>query len=142
MLALRGRINDTLPNGSHVGIYKDALYANPDLARHFTGATRLIFSSERFTMHVQLVQGSEPSAQVEQALLQQIPRTVRPSRLRSWTYRQFPFGMTLDYERKFRHHLVGEEAPESSRGTEHSAGGFNLRGPAFILEIIQRVDSC
>lgn len=111
-LALRGRAKEALPNGSQVGVYKDALYANPDLARRFTGATRLIFSGDTLTMHIQLVPGSEPSAQVEQALLQEIPRAVRPLRLRSWSYRQFPFGMTLDYERKFKHYLAGEEPLE------------------------------
>jgi phenylacetate-CoA ligase len=111
-LALRGRAREALPNGSDVGVYRDALYANHGLARGFTGATRLIFSGESFTMHVQLAQGSEPSVQVERALLQEIPPAVRPSRLRSWSYRQFPFGMTLDYERKFKHYMVGEEAPE------------------------------
>ena len=62
LLALRGRAKEALPNGSQVGVYKDALYANPELARQFTGATRLIFTGDRFTMHVQLVRGLTPDA--------------------------------------------------------------------------------
>ena len=60
LLALRGRVKEALPNGSQVGVYKDALYANHELARQFTGATRLIFAGGRFTMHVQLVRGLTP----------------------------------------------------------------------------------
>ena len=111
LLALRGRVREALPNGSQVGVYKDALYANADLARHCTGATRLIFTGERFTMHVQLVRGLKPNLAVEQGLLREIPDEVSPSRLRLWEYAQFPFGMSLDYERKFQHYVPGEGAP-------------------------------
>jgi phenylacetate-CoA ligase len=107
-LALRGRAKERLPNGPQVGLYKDALYANADLAHEFTGATRLIFTGDRFTMHVQLVRGAKPSAAVEQGLLKEIPGDVRPSRLRLWEYERFPFGMSLDYERKFQHYVPGE----------------------------------
>ena len=108
LLALRGRAKEALPNGSQVGVYKDALYANPELARHVTGATRLIFTGDRFTMHVQLVRGLRPATAMEAGLLEEIPGSVRPSRLRLWEYGQFPFGMSLDYERKFQHYVPGE----------------------------------
>jgi phenylacetate-CoA ligase len=110
-LALRGRAKEGLPNGIQVGVYKDALYANPDLAGDFTGATRLIFSGDGFTMHVQLVRGSRPTPAVEQGLLKEIPGDVRPSRLRLWQYERFPFGMSLDYERKFQHYVPGDVEP-------------------------------
>jgi phenylacetate-CoA ligase len=112
MLALRGRAREALPNGSQVGLYKDALYANPGLARHFTGATRLIFTETRFTMHVQLVRGAQPSAALEEGLLKEIPADARPSRLRLWEYLRFPFGLSLDYERKFQHYVAGETEQE------------------------------
>ena len=111
LLALRGRVREALPNGSHVGVYKDALYANADLARHCTGATRLIFTGERFTMHVQLVRGLKPNLAIEQGLLREIPAAVSPSRLELWEYAQFPFGMSLDYERKFQHYVPGDMEP-------------------------------
>jgi phenylacetate-CoA ligase len=107
MLALRGRAREALPNGAQVGLYKDSLYANPELARRFTGATRLVFSGGRFTMHVQLVRGQKPSYVVERGLLAELPEPVRPSRLVLWPYAEFPFGMGLDYERKFAHYVPG-----------------------------------
>jgi phenylacetate-CoA ligase len=108
LLALRGRTREALPNGAHVGLYKDALYANRELARRFTGATRLIFSGGRFTMHVQLVKGQKPAPVFERGLMAELPADVRPSRLVLWPYAQFPFGMGLDYERKFSHYVPGE----------------------------------
>jgi phenylacetate-CoA ligase len=111
MLALRGRVREALPNGAQVGLYKDALYANRELARHFTGATRLVFTDAGFTMHAQLVRGRRPHMALEQALLDEIPEDVRPSRIKLWRYLQFPFGMTLDYERKFQHYVPGDTEP-------------------------------
>lgn len=112
LLALRGREREALPNGSHVGAYKDALYAQPELARQVSGATRLMFAGGRFTMHVQLVRGARPTTALEQGLLGGIPGPLRPSHLELWEYAQFPFGMGLDYERKFTHYLAGGEALE------------------------------
>jgi phenylacetate-CoA ligase len=112
LLALRGRAREGLPNGSHVGLYKDALYANPDLARRFTGATRLVFTGARFTMHAQLARGQSSSVALEGALAREIPVPVRPARIRLWEYARFPFGMTLDYERKFQHHAPGDADPD------------------------------
>jgi phenylacetate-CoA ligase len=107
-LALRGRAREALPNGSDVGVYKDALYADHGRARCFTGATRLIFSAGRFSMHAQLVRGVHATPELEHGLLEGIHEGVRPSRLRLWEYARFPFGMGLDYERKFQHYVEGE----------------------------------
>jgi phenylacetate-CoA ligase len=108
LLAVRGRRRDALPNGAQIGEYKDALYANPELARRFTGATRLIFSGGRFTMHVQLVPGQKPVSLFERGLMAELEPDVRPDRLVVWPYAQFPFGMGLDFERKFSHYVPGE----------------------------------
>ena len=108
-IALRGRVREALPNGAQVGLYKDALYANPELARRFTGATRLLFSGGRFTMHVQLVPGQKAAPVFERGLLGELPAAIRPSRVVMWPYAQFPFGMGLDYERKFSY-FIPEEA--------------------------------
>ena len=62
-------------------------------------------------MHVQLVRSVQPSPALEQELLREIPGDVRPSRLTLWEYAQFPFGMSLDYERKFQHYVPGEVEP-------------------------------
>ena len=107
-IALRGRQRESLPNGAHVGVYKDALYANRDLAPRFTGATRLTFEAGQFTMHAQLVKGQTPDRALEDGLTEEIPAGIRPSRLVLWPYAQFPFGMGLDYERKFSYFVPDE----------------------------------
>jgi len=107
LLALRGRDREALPNGSHVAFYKDALYADHQVARHLTGAFRITFDDGRFTMHVQLTaaQTSIP-AFLEPGILRAIPARVHPDALVLWTYETFPFGMTLDYERKFSYYVA------------------------------------
>jgi phenylacetate-CoA ligase len=111
LLALRGREKESLPNGSHVGFYKDALYADPRIARRLTGAFRMTFSGEECTMHVQLAASQVPHVSVEQNILHAMPSRVRPARLVLWPYARFPFGMGLDYERKFVHYVPGEQDP-------------------------------
>jgi phenylacetate-CoA ligase len=101
LLALRGRSREALPNGSHVGFYKDVLYADHATARDLTGAFRVSVSEGACTLYVQLVRSVAPSEGLERRLLEPIPADVRPARLVLWPYEQFPFGMTLDYERKF-----------------------------------------
>jgi phenylacetate-CoA ligase len=111
LLALKGRDKDALPNGSHLSIYKDAIYADPLVARRLSGAFRLIFSGARCTMHVQLIDGGKPDAPLEQTLLRLIPGPAQPARMVLWPYARFPFGMSLDYERKFSHYVPGEPDP-------------------------------
>jgi hypothetical protein len=58
-------------------------------------------------MHVQLVASTTPTPDfVEPGILQAIPAHVRPESLMLWAYAQFPFGMSLDYERKFSHYVA------------------------------------
>jgi phenylacetate-CoA ligase len=117
LLALRGREGDRLPNGWHVGLYKDALYANHQAARYLTGAFRVICAEGRTEMHVQLGP-SQPSRRfIERAILEAIVPGMRPERLVLWPYEQFPFGMRLDYERKFTHFVRGERPPSTDAST-------------------------
>jgi phenylacetate-CoA ligase len=111
LLALKGRDKDALPNGSHLSAYKEALYADHRVARQLSGAFRLVFAGTACTMHVQLTGDQLPDAAIEQALLRQIPDSVRPARLVLWPHATFPFGMGLDYERKFPHYVPGESNP-------------------------------
>lgn len=114
LLALRGREKEALPNGSHVGFYKDALYADRGMARLLTGACRTIFSDGQFSLHVQLAPFQVPLAAVEQSILHAMPPSMRPARLVLWPYARFPFGMTLDYERKFTYFVHGEQEPDAA----------------------------
>lgn len=111
LLALRGRDRDALPNGSQLSVYRDALYADHAIARHVSGAFRLVFTGTACTMHVQLTSDAGAQPAVEQAILQQLPGRARPVRLVLWPYARFPFGMSLDYERKFSHYVPGETNP-------------------------------
>jgi phenylacetate-CoA ligase len=113
LVALQGRRKDLLPNGSHVAFYKDALYADHRIARQLTGAFRLIFSSGRCTMHVQLTRGHASHAALEQGLLRAIGSEVRPAQLVLWPYANFPFGVTLDYQRKFSYYVSAEPDVDS-----------------------------
>jgi phenylacetate-CoA ligase len=113
LLALRGREKEALPNGSHVGFYKDSLYVDHRIARLLTGAFRTTFSGQRCTMHVQLVPLQLPEAWIEERLLDAMPPRIRPARLVLWPYARFPFGMSLDYERKSVHYVPGEQDPEA-----------------------------
>jgi phenylacetate-CoA ligase len=113
LLALKGRENDALPNGSHVAFYKDLLYADQVIARDLTGAFRVAFDGARCTMHVQLTPSPDAAhAVLEQGILRAIPSHLRPETLVLWPYAQFPFGMSLDYQRKFSHFAApGEPDP-------------------------------
>ena len=113
LLALRGRHTEMLPNGSHVALYKDALYAHHSNARRLTGAFRVTFAGETATMHVQLEPAQTPTTSLEQGILQAIPAHLRPDRVVLWLYNQFPFGMSLDYERKFTYYVAGEARDDS-----------------------------
>lgn len=111
LIALRGREREVLPNGGHVGCYKDALYANPEIARLLTGAFRMVFAGGTSTMHVQLAAFRAPERSIEEVIRLALPAVLRPTQLKVWPYASFPFGMTLDYERKFTHYVPGEPEP-------------------------------
>jgi hypothetical protein len=69
---------------------------------------RLVFSGAQLTMHVQLTRGQKRAPVLERELLQELAADVRPSRMVLWPYARFPFGMGLDYERKFSYYVPGE----------------------------------
>jgi phenylacetate-CoA ligase len=114
LIAVRGRSKEALPNGSHVGFYKDCLYADPAAARLLTGAARLIFADGALTLHVQRSRGETPAPGLEERLSRAIGAAGGPTRVRVWPYREFPFGMTLDYERKFTFYVPGEPEPSAT----------------------------
>jgi phenylacetate-CoA ligase len=114
MLALAGRDKDVLPGGSHVGVYKDALYADPAVADRLTGAFRISTTeSGGVAVHVQLVRGTESDAAFEDRLRAAL-RLPPPGRVVASRYEAFPHGMSLDYERKFAYYVPGEPAAEAA----------------------------
>jgi phenylacetate-CoA ligase len=114
LLALRGRDSEILPNGASVAAYKDALYANHLVAQRLTGAFRLTFSGAACTMHVQLGDAMTPSPSLEQGIMEAVPARLRPARLVLWPFQRFPYGMNVDYERKFSYYIPGEGAESAS----------------------------
>ena len=106
-----------------MGFYKDALYANRDVARRLTGAVRLAFSGPHGTVHVQLVRGQAPEPALERGLLQAMTANVGPVRLVLWPYDTFPFGMGLDYERKFPYYVAeqADRTPADRTQADHTS---------------------
>jgi len=104
IIALKGREKDQLPDGTHAGQYKDALYAQPDIALKLSGAFRLEYAGGQMLIHVQLRRGCEADDNLSARLAAEFPGTVAPEQVRVWAYLQFPYGMTLDYERKFNYY--------------------------------------
>ena len=111
LLAVRGRDREALPNGSHVAIYKDALYADREVADRVSGAVRLVCDESGCTMHVQLAAAGRHAAGLAERLERVIPDASRPERIVCWPRDRFPFGMQLDYERKFTHFVPGAHNP-------------------------------
>ena len=106
MLALAGREKDTLPNGLHVGVYKDALYADPEVADCLTGAFRLTpLDAGPIVMHVQLAKNVEADAALEERIRAAAAIPPHAGHVIASRYEDFPYGMSLDYERKFAYYI-------------------------------------
>lgn len=101
VVAFKGRDKDELHERGHVDVYKDALYKNPDVARHLTGAFRLTMDAEKPIINVQLCRGYDPDDTFYQQLAVCLAPMMKVDQVVLWRYNEFPFGMTLDYERKF-----------------------------------------
>jgi phenylacetate-CoA ligase len=109
MLALAGRDKDKLAGGSHVGAYKDALYSDPAVADRLTGAFRVTPLESGFVIvHVQLVRGAQSDGEFEERLRVALGLAPAAGRILVSSYEEFPYGMGLDYERKFAYYVPGE----------------------------------
>lgn len=104
MMALHGRAKDRLPGGGHVDLFKEAVYRDSEVARHLTGAHRIIPEGQCVRWEVQAVRGTE----VDLASLALRLKAEVVSRLAGrelavsvLDYDAFPYGKTIDYERKF-----------------------------------------
>jgi len=110
MLALAGREKEMLADGSHVGSYKDALYSDPAVADRLTGAFRLTQDAGCTVLHVQLAQHARADALFEDRIRRAAGIAAHAGRVVASPYEEFPYGMSLDYERKFAYYAPGASA--------------------------------
>lgn len=105
MLVLRGRDKDRLPDGSYVAAYKDALYADSSVADRLTGAFRLSVVASRPRVEVQLARGARADISFADRLRNALRVTHAEVEVNVLPYESFPYGVGLDYERKFAYYL-------------------------------------
>lgn len=104
VVALHGRDKDRLPGGGHVDLFKEALYRDPGIARELTGAHRITIEGGTLRWKVQARRGAaeDLASLAERLHAQLIP--ILPDRSLNVVvqgYDAFPYGRTIDYERKF-----------------------------------------
>lgn len=103
LLALRGRESEEVC-GTTISAIKDRLYRTPALADALTGAFRLETKHGQARLHVQLRPRQGRTSELERLARAELSGVATPmADITLWPYAQFPFGMTLDYERKFRY---------------------------------------
>ena len=109
MLAMLGRARDQVDSHWHVDQFKALLYRRPALADQLSGAFRVLPIADGLRLDVQLAQcASRPPEAVGADLAELIAesaarRAVPAPELCCFAYAEFPHGMGLDYERKFRY---------------------------------------
>ena len=103
LLCVRGRDRDRLDDsGLHMGAVKDALYQDMGFADRITGAFR-IEKDKPAQIHIQLRPGIRPDAVSLSGIFSGDHLLFSTGEIRLWDYDQFPYGKTIDYERKFRY---------------------------------------
>ena len=104
IIALHGRAKDALPNNGHVDEYKHALYQQAHIAEELSGAFRLSLQPNGILWEVQLRLGAKNQADL---LASQLQKTVaefsNATNIVLYEYDNFPYGKTIDYERKFNY---------------------------------------
>ncbi len=109
MLAMLGRARDQVNNHWHVDHFKALLYRQPALANQLSGAFRVLPHADGLRLDVQLAQSASRSPTAVGADLAALLaesaacRGVPAPELCCFAYAEFPHGMGLDYERKFRY---------------------------------------
>lgn len=104
VIALHGRAKDQLPGGGHVDLFKTALYRDPVIARQLTGAHRIVPVGAGLRWEVQAGRGAKEDLVTLAARLHAQLMPALPGRSMSVVvldYDDFPYGRTIDYERKF-----------------------------------------
>ena len=104
MIALHGRAKDVLPNTGHVDEYKHALYQQIQIAECLSGAFRLSLQSNGILWEIQLRQGVNNQSELVATQLQLIAAEFsNETNIVLYEYDNFPYGKTIDYERKFNY---------------------------------------
>lgn len=100
LVCIRGRQKDRLSTGLHIGVIKDALYQNHNFADHISGAFR-VEAEAPDRLHIQLRRGTSPADMPPQDLSMGSHILYAAEKITLWEYNSFPYGQSLDYERKF-----------------------------------------
>lgn len=109
MLAMLGRSRDQLTPDWHVDQFKALLYRDAELAACFSGAFRVSPREDGLRLDVQLAVNcdADPDEVAERLGRQVAASAVRRGASRPevccYRWRDFPRGLNLDYERKFRY---------------------------------------
>lgn len=104
IVVLHGRAKDRLTGGGHVDLFKEAIYRFPDLARQLSGAHRISVHNDQIHWEVQVARDAKAD---QQALAQRLSAELAPRlpgrslHVTVHDYADFPYGMGIDYERKF-----------------------------------------
>ena len=104
VIALLGRSRDWIDGEWHVDFFKQALYSKPEVADVISGAFRVSQPTETLLWEVQMRQASGADlVTLGQALTDQLKKLNKKNlpAVRCFSYQDFPYGQTLDYERKF-----------------------------------------
>jgi phenylacetate-CoA ligase len=106
VIALHGRAKDVLPGGWHVDMFKEALYRQADIARCLSGAFRVSRCGDGLLFEVQLGRDIAADCAWVAASLNACLEGIAAGRamqvsVKGFDYRDFPYGQTVDYERKF-----------------------------------------
>ncbi|PLW81504.1 hypothetical protein CWI75_14805 [Kineobactrum sediminis] len=115
MVAIVGRDRDRIGEHWHVDHFKALLYRDAALADHLSGAFRVLPGADGPALHIQLgrncVQAPAEMAVELSALMAASARErgAPAPALRCFAYADFPHGMSLDYERKFRYLPAADE---------------------------------
>jgi len=100
LICIRGRQKDRLPSGLHMGAVKDALYEDSLFADTISGAFRMDKASPEM-LHIQLRRGRTKEDVTAQDICSRGKVLVAAKDVTLWDYDDFPYGQTIDYERKF-----------------------------------------
>jgi len=106
VIALHGRAKDVLPEGWHVDLFKSALYREPAVARQLSGAFRIAMNAGRVLWTLQ--RGVDVKADcvdiamaLKRAFVEMQDDAMLPLDVECFDYPAFPYGQSIDYERKF-----------------------------------------